>query len=113
MIIRPVGLAGDENDRTLTEYKIDQGEKLYGRISRFTLAELTLEAMKSSEIPSKVTFECKRKKWGDDSSIGFKDLKGDTKESVLLEVPHRHAKNTFWRVLFFVLILVTIVKVLF
>ena len=56
MIIRPLRLTGDENDETFEDYKIGQGDKIKAKISRFTLAQLTVDAMKCTEIPSKVTF---------------------------------------------------------
>ena len=47
-IIRPTQLVGDENDETLTPYQVDQGDKIKGKISRFTLAEVVFDASTST-----------------------------------------------------------------
>ena len=46
MIIRPTQLTGDEKDETSKVYKLDQGDKLLGKISRYSLAQLTVDAIK-------------------------------------------------------------------
>jgi hypothetical protein len=37
---------------------IGQGDRLSGQITRFTLGQVVLDAVKAEKIPNKVTFEC-------------------------------------------------------
>lgn len=39
-IVRPPGLVGDEKDFKATEYSIDQGDRISGRITRYTLGNV-------------------------------------------------------------------------
>ena len=64
---------GDTKDEKLTSYRIEQGDKVFGRITRFTLAALTVDAMKSDKIANKVTFECVEVKG--DGNNRFEELK--------------------------------------
>ena len=57
-VIRPTQLVGEFDDEALTKYEVAQGDKIIGKISRFTLAETVFDATTSNSIPSKVTFEC-------------------------------------------------------
>ena len=56
--------------------------------------------MKNKSIPPKVTFECtSMADEKNEPSIGFQDLKADTEESIIRDVPHRYAKRTCWGII--------------
>lgn len=46
IIVRPPALRGNENDMVLTDYLIDQGDKVTGHMSRRTLGKLVNDLMK-------------------------------------------------------------------
>ena len=58
VIVRPVGLKGSYEEVPPTDYTIVQGDKSAGTITRVTVAKLAVDSLLSTEIKSKVTFDC-------------------------------------------------------
>lgn len=97
-IVRPPQLVGEIGDEILTDYKIDQGDRVMGKISRYTLAKVVVDSLKASNIGNKITFECTGAKEKTERTVEFGELKEDEKNKVI-KVGHIGAKRTYGLVL--------------
>lgn len=68
-----------------------------GRITRATVGDIVNDTIKSTEIPSKVTFEC-TELGANDKCLAFKELKADT-QSNIVTANHKTPKYVYGFVL--------------
>lgn len=94
-IVRPPGLVGDDKDTTITQYQLDQGDRISGRITRCTLSYIIRDLIESKEVPPKVTFECSGSQGQQaEPVLSFGKLKADTDQS-LVKSNHKTPKYVY------------------